>query len=59
VRLDAVGPRRRLGVMATIAEVLPASEIEYVRAALPADYDALLQERRPPSVDDERATEPV
>jgi uncharacterized protein (DUF2267 family) len=46
-------------VMATIADVLPASEIEYVRAALPADYDALLQERRPPSVDDERATEPV
>jgi len=46
-------------VMATIAEVLPGSELEYVRAALPADYAVLLAPRRPPSVEDERATEPV
>jgi uncharacterized protein (DUF2267 family) len=46
-------------VMATIAEVMPASEMEYVRASLPADYSPLLEPRRPPSVEDERATEPV
>ncbi len=46
-------------VMATIAEILPASEMEYVRASLPADYGLLLDAKPPPSVDDERATEPV
>jgi RND superfamily putative drug exporter len=46
-------------VMATIAEVMPASELEYVRASLPADYSMLLDPRRPTSVDDKRATEPV
>jgi len=46
-------------VMATIAEVLPESELEYVRASLPADYSMLLDPRRPTSVDDTRATEPV
>jgi hypothetical protein len=38
---------------------MPASEMEYVRASLPADYSPLLEPRRPPSVEDERATEPV